>query len=210
MKSRIGRRYAAIVCACAGVVPAFGLSRTLTTHVPAAVAAGEARLVGPAPRGEVLQLAVSLPLRDEAGLDALLAQIYDPSSPNYRHYLSVAEFAAQFGPSQNDHDAVVQFAQAHGLTVSATRASRMAIDLAGTVENIEAAFNVHLNVYRHPVENRTFFAPDREPELDLAVPVLHVTGLDNYTLPRSKNIISGGAVAKAAGGSGPGGQFTGS
>ena len=41
-----------------------------------------------------------------------------------------------------------------------------------------------MRVYQHPVEARTFFAPDVEPSLDLDTPVLAISGLDNYVRPR--------------------------
>src|SRR5579863_2917851 len=70
------------------------------------------------------------------------------------------------------------------------------------------------SVYQHPTENRTFYAPDREPSLDLNVPLLHISGLDNFTLPHAKNIRASQANTQAqvgkTTGSGPGGQFIGS
>jgi len=182
---------------------------TLTAHVPQAVTNGQAQFVGALPPAQRLSLAISLPLRDAAGLDDLLQQIYDPQSPNYRHYLSVAEFAQRFSPTQDDHDAVVRFAAANGLTVTETRANRLAVDVEGPVENVEKAFHVTMGVYRHPTENRTFYAPDREPTLALEVPVLHVSGLDNFTLPQAKNIVHSQSSGKTTG-SGPNGQFIGS
>src|SRR5580692_2145544 len=136
--------------------------RTLTAHVPQAVANGQAAAVGKLPRGQRISLAISLPLRDSAGLEDLLQQIYDPQSPSYRHYLSVAEFTERFGPTQDDHDAIVHFAEANGLTVTGTRANRLAVDVEGPVEKIETALHVTMGTYQHPSENRIFYAPDRE------------------------------------------------
>ena len=68
-------------------------------------------------------------------------------------------------------------------------------------------------VYRHPTEKRTFYAPDREPTLDLEAPVLHISGLDYFTLPHAKNIShlrKRPAEASKPTGSGPHGQFIGS
>jgi len=184
---------------------------TLTAHVPPEVANRHAALIGELPREQRLSLAISLPLRNEADLDDLLGQLYDPRSPNYRRYLSVEEFAERFGPIRDDHDAVVRFAEANGLTVTATRPNRLAVDVEGPVANIETAFHVNMGVYRHPAENRTFYAPDREPTLDLEAPVLHISGLDNFTSPYPKHTSSqspdGGGKTT---GSGPHGQFVGS
>ena len=57
------------------------------------------------------------------------------------------------------------------------------LDVKGSVAAVEKAFRVTLRDYRHPKENRLFFAPDSEPSLDLTVPTLHISGLDNYALP---------------------------
>jgi subtilase family serine protease len=185
---------------------------TMTSHVPVAVSTGQAMRSGELPGTQRMNLAVSLPLRNEPALDEFLQQLYDPQSPGYRQYLSVEEFTQRFGPSASDHDALVNFVRDNGLSVSRTRANRLVLDVEGSVADIEKAFHVTMGVYRHPTENRSFYAPDREPTLDLDVPVLHITGLDDFTLPRPKNIRSSAAadaVSKGTG-SGPGGQFVGS
>jgi subtilase family serine protease len=185
--------------------------RTQTTHVPAAVSTGVAPLVGHVPSEQRLSLAISLPLRNQAALDELLEQLYDPQSPSFHQYLSVQEFTSRFGPSEADYAAAINFARANGLDIIDTAANRLVLDIEGPAANIEKAFNVTLNLYQHPTESRTFFAPDREPSLDLAAPVLHISGLDNFMLPRAKNIRSSQRTAEANAigktGSGPGGQY---
>ena len=184
---------------------------TATSHVPVAVANGQARLVGHLPGTQHLSLAISLPLRNEASLDDLLAQIYDPKSASYGRYLSVQEFAERFGPSEEDYSAVVRYAQANGLRVTEPAANRMVLDVDGPASSIEKAFHVTMGLYQHPTENREFYSPDREPSLDLGVSVLHISGLDNFSLPHAKNRVSAQGVRSGkATGSGPGGQFIGS
>jgi subtilase family serine protease len=184
---------------------------TMTTHVPEAVSTGLAPLVGHLPSTQRLSLAISLPLRNESELDDLLQQLYDPQSPSYRQYLSVQEFAARFGPVESDYAAVLNFAEANGLAVIDTFGNRMVVDVEGPAANIESAFHISLSIYQHPTENRTFYAPDREPTPDLDVPLLHISGLDNFTLPHAKNVRSSLADATPkTTGSGPGGQFIGS
>ncbi len=96
-------------------------------------------------------------------LDQLLEDLYDPTSPSYQQFLTVEQFTAQFGPTQQDYDAVINFAQENNLTVVGTSPNRLIVRVSGTAANVEAAFHVNLNVYQHPTENRTFYAPDREP-----------------------------------------------
>src|ERR1700677_4501906 len=158
----------------------------LSGHVPAAVGH-----LTPSCRLEAdrqLTLAIGLPLRNREGLTNLLQRIYDPTSPDYHHYLTPAQFAETFGPTKEDYQAAMAFAAAHGLAVTMTYSNRALFDEAGPVSNIESAFHVTLRTYRHPTENREFYAPDGEPSLDLATPVLHISGLDNYSLPKPMSL----------------------
>jgi subtilase family serine protease len=200
---------AALAALLAGASPA-SATALLTPHVPAAVARHIAQRVGaPDPSAE-LTLAIALPMHNQAGLTALLHDIYNPGSPNYRHYLSVAEFTARFGPATADYASAVQFFRAQGLRIIATSANRYIIDASGSVADIERTFHTTLGLYRHPTENRFFIAPDRELSLSLSVPVLHVVGLDDYTPPKPRLVHAAGGARKAGTGSGAHGDFIGS
>jgi uncharacterized repeat protein (TIGR03803 family) len=157
-----------------------------------------------------LNLTIGLPLRDREGLTNLLQQLYDPASPNFRHYLTPEQFAQRFGPTAEDYQAVVAFAQSHGLVVTGRHPNRTLVNVTGTVGTIERTFHVTLNEYQHPTEARTFYAPDVEPSLDLTTPVLSVSGLDNFVLPHPCLRVIPPNEAKAdATGSGPGGAYLG-
>src|SRR6204780_1661738 len=97
----------------------------------------------------------------------------------------------------------------------------MDLRLTGTVAVIERAFHVTLGTYQHPSENRTFYAPDREPTVDLPFRLWHVSGLDNYSIPhpmfvkksdyaKAHGIESNKVVSHATTGSGPSASFLGS
>jgi len=156
----------------------------LTRHVREATLSGEARPVGRLPAAQSMRFDIVLALRHPVELQNFLQEIYDPSSPSYRHFVTPQEFTARFGPSQEDYDAVVRFAEANGFTVAGGSRDAMDVQLKGTVAAIEAAFHVTMGVYQHPTEDRTFYAPDREPTVDLAFPLWHISGLDNYSIPR--------------------------
>ncbi|MGA7220264.1 MAG: S53 family peptidase [Candidatus Sulfotelmatobacter sp.] len=183
---------------------------TMTTHVPEVVSSGAAPLVGHFAGTERLSLAISLPLRNQAELDDLLQQINDPQSPNYRKYLSVEEFTERFGPVEPDYEALKQYSRANGLDIIDTPANRMVLDVEGPAATIESAFHVSINLYQHPTEERAFYAPDREPTVDLDVPLLHISGLDDFSIPQAKSFVSDSSVHSNTKGSGPGGSFLGS
>ena len=112
-----------------------------------------------------LSLTIGLPLRNEAALDELLRQLYDPGSTNFHKFLTPPEFTARFGPTEQDYQAVMKFAEANGLTVAGTHPNRVVLDVEGSASNIEQAFQITLRTYRHPTEARDFFAPDTEPSV---------------------------------------------
>ena len=186
---------------------------TLLTHdhVPAAVISGQAATAQALDASKPLKLGLVLPLSNEAELDSLISQLYDPSSPQYHHYLSSKEFTNRFEPSQADYDKVVAWAKANNLTVVATPANRHIVDVQGKVSDINRALHVTMRQYQHPTENRTFYAPDHEPTVDLGVQLLHINGLDNYARPhtqmRHRPASETAMVARASSGSGPSGDY---
>jgi len=188
--------------------------KTLPGHVPVAVARFHLQPIGDLPVTNRLSLAIGLPLRNQDGLNALLREIYDPASPNYHHYLTPQAFTEKFGSTESDYDAVVNFAKMNGLKVTATYPNRALVDVSGDTATVEKAFHVTLRVYQHPTENRNFFAPDSEPSIGPGIPILHVSGLDNFTIPRpaliKKNLLKNDLPGVApASGSGPDGLYMG-
>jgi kumamolisin len=189
----------------------------LTRHVRDAVLSKQAPLVGHLPATQSMRLVLVLPHRNQAGLDDFLKEVYDPSSASYRKFLTVEEFTARFGPSQEDYDSLIQFAKANGLTVVKTSRNRMNVDVTGPVASIEKALHVTMGLYQHPTESRTFFAPDREPTTDTGMQLWAIGGLDNYSTPkpmftrRDPNAVSPeNARSNATIGSGPSASFLGS
>ena len=193
----------------------------LTRHVREAVLNGRAQPLGRLPANQTLQLDLVLPLRDQAGLDTFLSELYDPSSASYRHFLTPQEFTARFGPTQADYDAVVSYANSHGLTVVGGSRDGLEVQVKGPVSAIETAFHIELWNYRHPTENRSFYSPSREPSVDLPFQLWHISGLDNYSIPHPMLVKRGDyaaahgidvkdVVSHATTGSGPSASFLGS
>jgi subtilase family serine protease len=192
------------VCQAQGFPP-------LTRHVREATLNGEARLMGKLPASQTMRIVITLPLRNQASLDQFLKDLYDPSSAYFHQFLTVEEFTSLFGPTQADYDTVIHFAEANGLTVVDTSRNRLNVQVSGTVGAIQKALNITLGVYQHPSENRTFFAPDREPSPNLSVQLWHIAGLDNYSIPHPAGLHKRvGPQPLATTGSGPSASFLGS
>lgn len=183
--------------------------QALQTH--AAAPAG-AKPLGRLPASQQLDLAISLPLRNQQQLNTFLQQLEDPTSPTYHHYLTSAQFTEQYGPTVEQYQQVIAFVQSHGFTVTHTSASRQLLNVTGSVANVEQTFQVVMQVYQHPTENRTYFAPSVAPTVDSGLPILGVSGLTNFALPHSMLQHAPPTLNPHSNqtGSGPGGQFYGS
>jgi kumamolisin len=193
----------------------------MTHHVRELTRNGGAQVIGQLPVDQMMTLNIVLPLRDQAGLKTLLSEIYNPAGPAYRHFLTVPEFTARFGPTQQEYDEVVLFAKTNGFTIIGGSRDGMDVQIKGPVSAVEAAFHVSIGTYQHPTEARTFYAPDREPTTYLPFSLWHVSGLDNYSLPhpmlvkksdyaKAHGIETDTVVSHATTGSGPSASFLGS
>lgn len=179
----------------------------LTGHVPALVR----QLV---PTGRLaatneLYLTIGLPLSNERGLDDLIHQLYDPQSTNYHHFISTAEFADRFGPTPEQYAQVQAFAVSNGFRIESTCANRLVLNVTARTADVENAFGIKLHTYRHPTENREFFAPDSEPSVPLGLPVVAVHGLDNARPARHMPVHPAHLPVRNLSGSAPQGLYLG-
>ncbi len=193
------------------------LSVSLTTasaqvkETPRPVRDGSATLVQHFSPTQMLRLTVGLqpPHMDEER--KFLADVQTKGSPVFHHFLSAEEWTKRFDPSEQDEQAVVDWAKSQGLNVTHRFANRLIVDVEGPSATIEKAFGVTINEYQ--AGTRSFFSADRDPEIPshLTSVIQSVGGLNNYLVlkPASKTMkepdfavyAPGEVVAKAGAGS---------
>jgi len=182
--------------------------QTVVSHLPAA--AKNLAAVGRLPGNQKLHLAVGLPLRNREELTNLIEQLYDPTSPQYRQYLTPEQFAERFGPAVQDYEQLKAFFQTNGFMVSGEHPNRMLLDVDGSVGDIERTLHVTLKTFQHPTEARVFYAPDTEPSLEVSTPLNEISGLDNFSLPKPASLHPIAANSSTPNsGSAPGGAYRG-
>jgi subtilase family serine protease len=218
---RTANRLCFAVLAIGTIATSVTQAATVTTaHVRSIVSTGEAKLVGKLPPDQMMTLDIVLQLRDRAGLQSFLADINNPTSPNYRKFVTPAQFTEKFGPTKSDYDAVVTYAKSFGLSVVGGTHDGFDVQVKGPVSAVEAAFHVNIKTYQDTSSNRVFFAPDKEPTANLPFALWHVSGLDNYSIPhamfakksdflKARGVVEG-VSSNATTGSGPSGSFLGS
>src|SRR3984957_7951514 len=199
---------------CSSIPPpsaAAGGHAMLAPHLPVAVANGQAAMTGAVSPHQSLNLAIHLPVRNQAELTQLLRDLYDPKSPNFHKYLNVSEFTKRFAVTAADYNAVVAWAKANGLSVAAKTPNRRLLAVEGSVATVNRAFHVKVNYYRRSADAGPFYLPDRGPAVvGLSVPLLQITGMNNYVLPQSmlrRRAVASAVAPVSATGSGPAGEY---
>ena len=150
-----------------------------------------AKRTGAADPNEVFT--VSVRVRRRPGAPALpdLAQLPTGARP----FLSREEFAAQYGASQGDLEAIAKFAAANGLAVVESSIARRTVVLKGTSAQMSKAFAVDLGIYQ--TSDETYRGREGAVQVPEAIaPIVEgVFGLDNRQMARPQLVKS---VPKAA------------
>ncbi len=163
---------------------------------------------------EPVHFAISLQLRDAAGLQAFADQVSNPASPLYKHFITPEEVGNRFGPTQADVDEVVSFLKSNGLQVGDISKNRMLIVADGSADAVSAAFRTKLayaprvDESGNPDSYRTNITALQVPSA-IASKVLSVDGIDTSIRRRARNTstlnpalfrgVYGGAAAYSAG-----------
>src|SRR5690242_12415770 len=91
-------RLATIACACAGVIALLTpATAAATRHGTAPPLPLGAHIAGAVASSTPMHLTVTLQPRDPAALQAYATAVSTPGSPQYRDYITPAQFAERFG-----------------------------------------------------------------------------------------------------------------
>jgi hypothetical protein len=156
------------------------------SQTPAVVRNGTALLVGHYEPTNMLRLAITLAPPHPAEEAAFLEELQDKSSPQFHQFLSAEDWNTRFGPSAADEQAVVDWAQSQGLTITYRYGHRLAVDVEAQAGTIEKAFGVTINKYQVALPDGTLgavqFSADRDPLLPAALGavVSSVQGLNSF------------------------------
>ena len=153
-------------------------------------------VTGPTPGAETVTADVALKPRDPAALDAFVAAVSTPGSPEFRHYLHKDQFGPLFGPSPDTVAAARSWLASEGLQVGTTSPDGMLIPVTGSVTGMEQAFGVSV-VDTHLTSGRQARYVTSAPAVpsSIASQVQGLIGLSTVAMARPQ------IVAARAGGS---------
>jgi kumamolisin len=169
-------------------------------------AGGSDRIVRQADDSQQVGFVLTLPLRNPAGLRALLQQLYDPRSANFRHFLSAVKFDARYGPSAEAYASLKAFAVDAGLAVTGEHGGRSYIDVTGTAAQIRGLFKTQMN-WRQSQDGRQYLASDAEPSPPSALSSIGGNAAALMQKPLAPLVRFAGRGVTQNAGSGPSGTF---
>jgi Pro-kumamolisin, activation domain/IPT/TIG domain len=135
---------------------------------------------GAPPGGQVLHLDVVLAGQNAAGLAQAVAAVSTPGSPDYRHYLTSAQFAAQYGPSPAEVAQVSSVLRSEGLTVGTPDSGSTLLPVSGAASVVSAALGTPLESVQAPGQSARAVVNTASPQIPatLGGAVTGVAGLD--------------------------------
>ena len=138
-----------------------------------------ARLLGATSTQQRLDLSIGLQLRNRQELQGLLSDQSNPRSPVYHRFLSPQQFVAEFGPTVDQQQQVIDYLHQQGLSIKHLSSNRLLIDASATVAQAEAAFQVSIKNYQ--MGSNVFYANANAPTIpgSLSSIIVSIGGLDN-------------------------------
>jgi hypothetical protein len=134
------------------------------------------------PTGRV-RLALQRSAAQQQALTQFLSEVQNPGSPVYHHWLTPAQYGAQFGISDADLARVTGWLQSHGFRIEKIPASRNVIEFSGNFDQVQSAF--HTAIHEFSVNGETHLANVADPQIPAALaPVVSGVGPLNDFRPR--------------------------
>jgi len=137
-------RAGALISACA-LAATLGLASPAAAATirfgPAPAVPANAHIAGAVPDTTSLHVTVTLESQDPGGLAAFANAVSTPGSPEYRDYITPAEFAQRFGATPATVQAVETSLRAHGLDPGPVSANSLSIPVTATAGQLSQAFS---------------------------------------------------------------------
>jgi trimeric autotransporter adhesin len=141
---------------------------------------------GPAPvstpTGRIM-LMLQRSTSQQLALTQYLADLQNPSSPNYHKWLTPAQYGALYGISDSDLQTVEDWLQGHGFTIEKVPQARNVIEFSGNFGQLQSAF--HTSMHNLLVNGENHVANMTDPQIPAALaPVIAGVGPLNDFHPK--------------------------
>jgi len=99
--------------------------------------------------------------------DQFIADLHNPASPNYQHWLTPQQYGKIFGISDDDLADVTDWLTRKGFTIDDVAPGRMWINFTGDVGTVERAFKTQIHDYK--VNGKVYHANNADPQIPRAL-----------------------------------------
>src|SRR5664279_3234793 len=187
------------VLAIAAALPAFAdpaPPRTVLQDQPSWTS--QAPVVGDVPAAQPQRMVVVLKLPDESGAEALASAVSDPASPQYRQYVSSADWRSRFAPADATVAQVTDWLTSQGFSIGSIPANHRYIPFSGTTAQVQDTFATTLKDYSKNGQ------PTSAPAAPLSVPaavaggIAAVGGLDASATKSPRHLTGAEDVTQGA------------
>lgn len=154
--------------------------------------ASSVKMIGAVEPSSTVEVTLWLNPHNKAGLDSVAKDLYNPTSPNYRHWLTKANFVKQYAPTAAESKKVADFLTSNKLAIVKMGPDNFYVRASGTAAQVSKAFQVTLNNYE--VDGKTVRANVEDPFIagEASSLVKSVAGLDSVEFVHpSLNKLSG-------------------
>jgi subtilase family serine protease len=117
------------------------------------------------PPTQSITMIISFEPRDLADLQRLIADLYNPASGQYRHWLGPKEFGNRFGRTEEEFNQALNWLGGQGFVINTAFSNRLDIAFTGTVDTVQQAFNVRMGSYWDSANSRSFYSNMQSPIL---------------------------------------------
>ncbi len=176
-------------------VTAHAAEPRLAVAHPAALPAGARILPGATRTPVAFDIVLAQPRA--AALRRFLADLSDPASPSYRHFLTTAQFAARFGAPAREVDALRGYFSSYGVHVGSLSRGRIVLHLSGATAAIARAFAAPVATVRLEGRRASQFTATATLPAAIAHDVAAVDGLSTVAVPHAVGLAHPVASARA-------------
>ncbi|HEV1285700.1 MAG TPA: protease pro-enzyme activation domain-containing protein [Bryobacteraceae bacterium] len=126
----------------------------------------------------------------QAELDALLVDQQNPSSKNFRQWLTPEQFGGRFGLNSSDQSKVVAWLTAQGFAVDHVARSNNWVAFSGSAAQVTSA--LHTAIHQFEVNGRMHFANTQAPAVPEALSdvVGGFLGLNDFPAQSNANVVT--------------------
>ncbi len=149
---------------------------------------------GRRPANQPVRIALTLRYNHQAELDRFVAEVSNPHSGMYRHFLTPAQFNAYYAPTAQQEQSVMQALRSAGFTITQRYPNRTIVDATAPSGTVERFFSTEIHTMQQG-KYGTRYANVKPATVPASIsPYILTASLSNLVVARTQVDQDGGVV----------------